>query len=138
MPDMMHLDLFLCFATHTAGFSQFGAGSEADQGSHHVHVLLVSSLKGQSVFRPVSVEMKTDLAICFSSLPFDEKGEVLPKALKYLWDGEFVFLRQRLCKREFQDVLNAGALFPVVYKAVVVLKTTIDAAVELDDLICIQ
>src|SRR5215472_12637785 len=35
-------------------------------------------------------------------------------------------------------MLNAGALVPVVYKALVVLKTTIDAAVELDDLVRIQ
>ncbi len=72
MSDMVHLNLFLGFATNTTGFSQLGASSEMDQGSHHVHAILVSSLKGQSVFRPVSVEIKTDLAIRFSSLPFDE------------------------------------------------------------------
>ncbi len=53
-------------------------------------------------------------------------------------DRNLVFLRQRLCRREFQDILNTGALFPVIYKAVVVLKTTIDAAVDLDNLVRIQ
>jgi len=27
MSDMVHLNLFLCFATNTTGFSQLGAGS---------------------------------------------------------------------------------------------------------------
>jgi len=73
MSEMVHLKLFLDFATNTAGFSQLGASSETDQGSHNVHVVLLCPLKGQSVFRPVSVEIKTDLTIRFSSLPLDEK-----------------------------------------------------------------
>ena len=98
MSDMMHLDLFVCFATDTTGLSQLGASSETDQGSHHVHVVLISSLKGQSVFRPISIEGQADLTICLSPLPLDEKGEVFAKALKHLGNGDLVFLRQRLCQ----------------------------------------
>jgi hypothetical protein len=41
MSDMVHLDLFLCFATDTTGVSQLGASSETDQSTHDVYVVLV-------------------------------------------------------------------------------------------------
>ena len=70
--DMMHLDLIVYLATDTAGFSQFGAGSETDQGLHYIDVVLAPSLEGLSVLCPVLVEIKTDLTICLSSLSLDE------------------------------------------------------------------
>jgi hypothetical protein len=71
--DVMHLDLFVYFAADTAGFSQFGAGSESDQGSYHISVVLVPSLECESAFGPVLIEIKADQTICLSSLPLDKK-----------------------------------------------------------------
>jgi len=135
MPEVMHLDLCVCFATDTTGFSPLAACSETDQGSHHVPVILVFSLKSPFLCRPVLVLREADLTICFSSLPLDENGEVFPTAPENLWDGDGVFLRQHLCQREREKRLDTRALFPLVSKAVGVLKTTINATGEVDELV---
>ena len=136
--DMMHLDLFFCFPADATGFSQFGAGSEADQGTYDIDVVVPSGLKSESAFSPILINIKADVAIRFSPSAFDKHGQVLSEALKNLWDGELVFLRERQGPREFQDILDTGELFPVVHKAVVVLKTTVHATVELNDLVRVQ
>jgi hypothetical protein len=133
--DMVHLDLFSYFAT---GHPQFRAGPQPDEGSYNIHVVLVSHLEGQFVFCPVLVLIEADLTVWLPSSTLDENREFLSKAFEDLGDRNLVFLRQRLCQREFQDILDARALFPVIYKAVVVLKTTVHATVELDNLIGIQ
>ena len=135
---MVHLDLFSYFATDATGHPQFRAGPQPDEGSYNIHVVLVSHLEGQFFFCPVLVLIEADLTVWLPSSSLDENREFLSKAPKDLGDRNLVFLRQRLCQREFQDILDARALFPVIYKAVVVLKTTVHATVELDTLIGIQ
>jgi hypothetical protein len=70
---MMHLDLLVCFAADTTGFSQLRASSETNQGSHHIHVVLAPSLEGQFLFRPVLVLIEADLTIWLSSSTFKKK-----------------------------------------------------------------
>ena len=68
-------------------------------------------------------------------LQLGRPGKLLQSNFPHRWLAKVCLI---LLKREFQDVLNAGQVFPVVHKATVVLKTTIDATVELDDQVCIQ
>ena len=94
---MMHFDLSCGFATDTAGFSQLGAGSYADERSHDIHVYLFSPLKSQFAFGPIAIQVEADGAVCFPSCSFEGDGQSFPKALEDLCHREFVFLRQRLC-----------------------------------------
>jgi len=125
----MHLDLFVCLTTDAARFSQLRACSQADYCSYDINVAWVSALKGEFALCPVPIEEKADLAVCFSPLSFYAESQFFSKALEDLWHGELVFLCQRLCQGEFQDILDSGQVFPVVYEAVVVLESTIDSTV---------
>src|SRR5581483_12163683 len=53
-------------------------------------------------------------------------------------DRDAVFLGQGLSQREFEDILDSRQLFPVVCKPIIVLYATIDAAVQANNLVCIQ
>ena len=54
---------------------------------------MLSTLESVPSFGPVVVQVEADFAICFSLFPFDDDGESLPKALKDLGYGDFVFDR---------------------------------------------
>lgn len=95
-------------------------------------------LEGVALFGPVMVEVEGDLAVFFSLFSFDADGKALPEALEYLRDRDAVFLGQGLSQREFEDILDSCQLFPVVCKPITVLYTTIDTAVQANNLVCIQ
>ena len=97
-----------------------------------------SSLKSVSVFCPIMIEVKADFSVFFALFPWDEDSEAFSKTFKNLGYADFKFLCQGLGEGEFENVLDSAQVSPVIYEAVVILYASIDTAVELYYLICVQ